>query len=88
MDFLSLHDQPGSYNGIYQLDEEFRYLQRKKNVVKELAEVRRKVRFSHITCHRFLNCVINVEYHLPGKPDEVSRRTAAYYFAHVQSLPG
>ena len=27
-----------------QLDEEFRYLQRKKNVVKELAEVRMKVR--------------------------------------------
>lgn len=26
------------------LDEEFRYLYRKKNVVKELAEVRRKVR--------------------------------------------
>jgi hypothetical protein len=29
-----------------QLDEEFRYLQRKKNVAKELAEVRLKV------CHR------------------------------------
>lgn len=29
-----------------QLDEEFRYLQRKKNVVKELAEVRLKA------CHR------------------------------------
>lgn len=26
-----------------QLDEEFRYLQRKRNVVKELSEVRRKV---------------------------------------------
>lgn len=27
-----------------QLDDEFRYLQRRKNVVKELAELRRKVR--------------------------------------------
>jgi hypothetical protein len=34
---------------LLQLDEEFRYLQRKKNVVKELAEVRMKVRgFSHL----------------------------------------
>ena len=31
-------------SNIWQLDEEFRYLQRKKNVVKELAEVRLKVR--------------------------------------------
>lgn len=30
-------------SGVLQLDEEFRYLQRKKNVVIELAEVRRKV---------------------------------------------
>jgi hypothetical protein len=34
-----------------QLDEEFRYLQRKKNVVKELSEVRMKVRRS--------TCIIN-----------------------------
>ncbi len=88
MGFLSLHDQPGSYNGIYQLDEEFRYLQRKKNVVKELAEVRRKVRFYVPTINQFLNRMVDVEHHLPGKLDKVSRRTATYYFAYVQSLPG
>jgi hypothetical protein len=31
---------------VLQLDEEFRYLQRKKNVVKEFTEVRMKVRES------------------------------------------
>ena len=30
---------------LLQLDDEFRYLQRKKNVVKELSDTRRKVRY-------------------------------------------
>ncbi|KAG6849824.1 hypothetical protein H0H93_004633 [Arthromyces matolae] len=50
------------------LDEEFRYLQRKKNVVKELAEVRLKFRVvpTHLILHIFKVCVddfsgVNVE---------------------------
>lgn len=34
------------------LDEEFRYLQRKKNVVKELSEVRLKVRLANMRPQR------------------------------------
>lgn len=34
----------------HQLDDEFRYLQRKKNVVKELADTRRKVWSHEVSC--------------------------------------
>jgi hypothetical protein len=70
-----------------QLDEEFRYLQRKKKVVKEFSEVRLKV-----SCpEAFRRIVVNIlvsEHIVLVKPDQVSRRSPASYFTHVQSLSG
>ena len=45
---VSLFVRAIGYKLIYaQLDDEFRYLQRKKNVIKELSEIRRKVNHRH-----------------------------------------
>lgn len=69
-----------------QLDEDFRYLQRKKNVVKELAEVRLKA------CKIFYNSILELismlEHHFPLKPHQIRCSSPSYHSTHVQSLLG
>lgn len=70
----------------WQLDEEFRYLYRKKNVVKELSEVRRKVSTNSLI-YQILPSQL-VEHDILRQPHEIPRGPCSCHLAHLQSVPG
>ena len=70
-----------------QLEEEFRYLQRKKNVVKELAEVRLKVVFI-ITFKPCYSDIVSLEHYIFVEPHQIPGGAYPPYPPYVQSMSG
>lgn len=70
------------------LDEEFRYLQKKKKVVVELAESRLRVRFRTVPELINSNRLRLTEHNLPGTLDEILASTAPCHPSHDESLSG
>lgn len=73
-----------------QLDEEFRYLQRKKKVVIEFAEVRLKVSFEIHQPPKGVpsDCHSELEHHVSVQPHQIPCRPSSPHLAYVQGMLG